>query len=116
MQSLQEIFQRTIELKKKQKDLRASYKEALNGSLEYQEIVEKMKTLKEKKKQIEATTKEQFAAEFTKLDDMAIDLASDTEMMTDMAISMMMKGETVEVKDHYDNTYEPVFKVSFKKV
>ena len=36
-------------------------------------------------------------------------------MMTDLAMSMMMKGETVAVKDQYDNAYEPVFKVSFKK-
>ena len=115
MQSIQEIFQRTLELKKKQKDLRSAYKEALAGSLEYQELVEKMKTMKEKKKQIETTTKEQFSSEFTKLEDMAIDLASDMEMMTDMALSMMMKGETVSVKDQYDNEYEPVFKVSFKK-
>jgi hypothetical protein len=53
MQSIQEIFQRTLELKKKQKDLRSAYKEALAGSLEYQEISEKMKVMKEKKKQIQ---------------------------------------------------------------
>jgi hypothetical protein len=27
----------------------------------------------------------------------------------------MMKGETVSVKDEYENEYEPVFKVAFKK-
>ncbi len=115
MASLQEIFIRTQAIKKKQKDLRSAYKDALHSSLEYEEIEEKLKLLKERKKQIETATKEQFASEFTKLEDMSIDLASDQEMMTDMAIAMMMKGESVEVKDEYENTYEPVFKVNFKK-
>ncbi len=115
MQSLQEIFKRTQELKKKQKDLKSAYNDALKTSLEYQEITEKTKALKERKKQIEITIKDQFASELTKLEDLKIDLASDAEMMTDMAVSMLMKGETIEVKDEYDNAYEPVFKVSFKK-
>lgn len=115
MTSLQEIFIRTNEIKKKQKDLRSAYKDALHASLEYQEIEEKLKALKERKRQIESVTKEQFSSEFTKLEDMSIDLASDEEMMTDMAIGMLLKGETVEVKDEYENTYEPVFKVRFKK-
>lgn len=115
MQSIQEIFQRIQEAKKKQKDLRQSYTDALKTSLEYQELLDKTKTLRERKKQIEATIKEQFAGELTKLEDMKIDIASDAEMIGDLALSMMMKGETIEVKDQYDNTYEPVFRVTFKK-
>ncbi len=116
MQSVQEIFARLQENKKKQKDLRAAYKDALETSLEYQEVTEKLTTLREKKKQIEQTVKENFANELTKLDDLKIDMASDTEVLTDMAMTQLMKGETVEVKDEYENTYQPVFKVNFKKV
>ncbi len=115
MANLQEIFIRITEIKKKQKDIRSAYKDALLTSLEYQEILEKMKTLREKKKQIEAATKQQFASEFTKLDDYAIDLASDQELLTDAAVTMLMKGETVEVIDEYNNTYQPIFAVKFKK-
>lgn len=115
MADLQEIFSRMTEIKKKQKDIRSAYKDALATSLEYQEIGEKLKTLREKKKQIEASTKQQFASEFTKLDDYAIDLASDQELLTDAAVTKLMKGETVEVVDEYNNTYQPVFAVKFKK-
>jgi len=31
-------------------------------------------------------------------------------------MTKLMKGETVEVKDEYDNTYEPIFSVRFKKI
>ncbi|MSU75423.1 MAG: hypothetical protein EXS55_02840 [Candidatus Magasanikbacteria bacterium] len=115
MADLQEIFNHITEIKKKQKDIRSAYQDALATSLEYQEIAEKTKTLREKKKQIEASTKQQFAAEFTKLDDYAIDLASDQELLSDAALSKLMKGETVEVTDEYNATYQPVFTVKFKK-
>ena len=115
MQQLQEVFARVQVAKKKKKDLETAYKDALSSSLEYQEIGEKLKTLRERKKQIEITIKDQFSGELTKIDDLKIDIASDMEMMTDIAIGQLMKGETVEVKDENENTYEPVFKVSFKK-
>lgn len=115
MANLQEIFTRITQTKQKQKDIRAAYKDALATSLEYQEIQEKMKTLREKKKQIEQATKQQFANEFTKLDDYAIDIASDTELLTDAALTALMKGETVEIVDADNVTYEPIFTVKFKK-
>lgn len=115
MATLQEIFSRINETKKKQKDIRSVYKDALATSLEYKELTDKMKTLREKKKQIEQATKQQFASELTKLDDYAIDLASDQELLSDAALTKLMKGESIEITDEYDNTFEPVFSVKFKK-
>lgn len=115
MQDIQEIFNRIQEIKKKQKDIRSAYKDALAASGEYVEIAEKIKTLRDRKKQIEATVKEDFSGEFTKLEDFKIDLESDMTMLSDAALTKLMKGETVEVKDEYDNSYEPVFSVKFKK-
>ena len=116
MQNIQEVFNRIQEAKKKKKDLEEAYKDALSTSLEHKEIKEKVQTLQARKKQIEITIKEQFSGELTKIDDLKIDIASDTEMLTDIAMTQLMKGETVEVKDQYDNEYEPTFKVNFKKV
>ncbi len=115
MQDLQEIFNRIQETKKKQKDIRSAYKEALAASQEYIELSAKMKILRERKKQIEGSTKQDFSSEFTKLDDYDIDLESDQTLLSDAALTKLMKGETVEVKDEYDNTYEPQFSVKFKK-
>jgi hypothetical protein len=115
MQDIQEIFNRMQSIKKQQKDIRSAYKDALEASLEYKEIGDKIKTLRERKKQIENTTKESFSSEFTKLDDFKIDLESDNVMLSDIALTKLMKGETVEVIDEYNNTYEPLFTVKFKK-
>ena len=116
MPTVQEIFTKVQAAKKKQKDLKSAYSDALKTSLEYQEIGDKLKALREKKKQIELTTKEQFKHEMTELEDITIDIASDMEMMADLALNQLMKGETIMLKDEYNNEYEPVFKVNFKKV
>lgn len=116
MQDIQSIFNRLEKNKKEQKDLKSAYKEALSLSQEYQEINDKMKRLRERKKQIESTIKDQFAKELIKIDDLKIDIESDMELMGDIALTKMVKGETIEVKDEYDNEYEPLFIVKFKKV
>lgn len=115
MQDIQEVFNRIQENKKKQKDIRAAYKEALKSQQELQEIEDKIKTLRERKKQIENTVKESFSSEFSKLDDLKIDLESDMVMLGDISLTKLMKGETVQVVDQYNNTYDPLFSVKFKK-
>lgn len=114
--TLQSVYNRIQETKKKQKDIRDMYKDALAGVQEYQDIQEKMKTLRARRKQIEISIKEQFANEITKLEDMKIDLESDKELLSDLAIKQMMQGKTVEVIDGSNNQYAPEFKVTFKKI
>ena len=116
MQNIQEVFIRIQENKKKLKDLKSTYKEALESAAGYKDVVDQLKTLREKKKQIETMVKQDFSGEFTQMEDLQIDIQSDMEMMSDIALSQVMKGETVSVKDEYENDYEPIFAVKFKKV
>lgn len=115
MQDIQAIFTRVQENKKKMKDLRTAYKDALSGTQQYVDLTDEIKTLREKKKQVENTIKEQFAAEFTQLEDLKIDIQSDMELMSDIAMTQIMNGQQVSLTDEYDNEYEPIFKVNFKK-
>jgi predicted nuclease with TOPRIM domain len=115
MQDIQEIFNRIQQAKKKQKDIMAAFKDALASSTEYQDTNENLKNLRTKKKQVEITIREQFSSEFTKLDDLKIDIESDTELLSDIALTKVMKGEGVEITDEYGNKFEPVFRVKFKK-
>ncbi len=115
MVDIQELFNR-INLKKKQiKDIQQAYKDALKSSGEYQENAEKTKALRERRKQLEAGVKQQFAGEFEQLEAYKIDIASDMVLLSDAAMSLLMKGQQVEVQDEYHNTYDPVFVVKFKK-
>lgn len=115
MADIQEIFNRILETKKKQKDIKSAYRDALAASEEYKTIIDKMTELRARKKQIENSTKQDFSGEFQKLDDYKIDLESDNTMLSDAAFSKLVKGETVAVIDEYNNNYEPLFTVKFKK-
>ncbi len=115
MSSLQEVFDRIQKTKKEQKEIKQAYRDALDNNAEFRRISEELKTLKLQKKQIETDAKREFSGEFTKLEDLKIDLDSDQEMLSDLALNQLVKGETVEITDEYEAKYEPVFSVKFKK-
>lgn len=96
--------------------MKSVYKDALAGNQQYSDINDELKRLREKKKQIETVTREQFSSEWMKMEDLKIDVASDEELLSDTAMTKLMKGETVEVNDQYQNQYEPIIRVRFKKV
>ncbi|MBP6942876.1 MAG: hypothetical protein KBB55_02415 [Candidatus Buchananbacteria bacterium] len=114
MSNLQEVFARIQQTTKEQREIKKSYRDVLTANGEYQQLAEELKTLKARKAEIERTVKEEFSAEFTKLDDLKIDLESDRELLSDLALNQLMKGETVEIMDE-EVRYEPVFNVRFKK-
>lgn len=115
MANLQEVYNRIQETKKKQKDIRGALRDALLLSSEHQDITDKIKTMRIKKQQIEAAVKADFSSELDKIEEYALDLKSDMMLLSDAAMSKLMKGETVEITDEYDNRYEPIFSVQFKK-
>ena len=116
MAKLEEVFNRIKESKKEQKEIKLAYRDALATSQAYQNVAEELKVLKEKKKKIEEDMKSQFASEFNKLEGLKLDIAGDNELLSDLALSQLMKGETVKIKDEYENDYEPIFSVRFKKM
>jgi len=116
MSNLQEVFLRIRTNRQEQKKLKEAYRDALSNSPSYKEIIDDLNELKVKKKQIETDVKSQFSSELDKLEDMKIDLESDTEMLSDLALTQLMKGEMIKVKDEYEVEYEPLFTVKFKKI
>jgi uncharacterized protein YwqG len=115
MKSLQEVFNQIQEIKKKQKELKSAYREALERVPEHKESVEAIKGLREKKVRLEDAVKLEFSKEFDKLDELKIELEEANMMLTDIAISELMKGNTVEITDQKSNIFEPSFAVRFKK-
>ncbi len=115
MRDIQSIFDEIQILKEEQKEIRAEYKDALSNANEYEETVEKAKELREKKKQIESITQERLGSRYARFEDNKKKIAELEEMMTDVAMTTIMDGKTVSLKDKNDNEYEPIYKVSFKK-
>jgi len=115
MQQLQIVFDEMVENKKELRKLKNQYKEALNDADEYQETVEKIKELKNKKKQIETLVQSKMGDSYDKIDDLTRGIKGQKQMISDIAMSNLMDGKTVEVSDKFGNLYEPEYKVNLKK-
>ncbi|MBU0597293.1 hypothetical protein KJ641_01695 [Patescibacteria group bacterium] len=115
MKDIQEIFQRIQESKKKQKEIKQMYKDMLDQTPGYKDLVEQAQIIREKKKTVEIAVRQGMSSEIIQLDDIKVDIESDMVMMSDVALSKLLKGETVKVSDEYENEYEPIFSVKFKK-
>jgi hypothetical protein len=112
---LQLIYDEIALHKQEEKGIREMYRDALANADGYSETVEKIITLREKKLMIENKVKTQMGKAWEKFEDIKSEVEAQKIMMTDVAMRDLMDGKTVEIKDDFDNLYEPVWSVKFKK-
>src|SRR5688572_17523513 len=111
---IQEVWN-DIKLKQSElKELKKVYKDALTASGEYPLVKDKMETLKAEKKRLEILTQSNMESQMKKMEVLARDIATDRDMMSDMALSNLLKGEIVKITDG-EIPYEPFFSVRFRK-
>lgn len=115
MKDIQEIFYKIKSAAKEQKEIRKEYRDALLQADDYQQTIEKLDELKKSKQEIEQRVQGQMGSRWDKLDRLKNEIAEMKQMQSDVAMSTLMSGKPVQVKDEYENIYEPVFSVSFKK-
>lgn len=109
------VFARQKEEKKKVRELKRIVKDGFANSKAYQETVQEIDRLKKKKAEIERAINEQYAEEHKEIDRLRLSIARDADLLTDLAMTKLMKGETVELQDENEIKYEPKFRVSFRK-
>lgn len=116
MQDLKEVFDRMQQKKKERKELVRMFQDELKHNDEYQKILEDIKTLREKKKSIENQAKANALSDAQQLEDLTEEIKGTTELLADVAMTMLMNRETVEIVDEANDVrYAPVFSVRFKK-
>ncbi len=115
MSKIQEVFNRIQETKKEQKNIKSMYRDSLVNSESYQKTVESLRELREKKKKIESDISDDFRKEFDKLDTFKADLVNDSQILSDLAINKVSRGEKIEIMDQNNTQYDPIFSVRFKK-
>lgn len=114
-QELPAVFKRIQDKKKEQRELKTMYRDALSVNGEYQKILEELEDLKIKKKQLEASVKADFKEEFDKLEGLKLNIASDNQLLSDLALNQFVSGELTKLVDENQVEYEPIFTVRFKK-
>jgi len=114
-QNLNEVFKRIQDKKKEQRELKKMFRDALSINGEYQEALEELEALKLKKKKIEVGVQSDFKEEIDKIEGLKLHIAGDSQMLSDLALTQLTKGEEIKVIDDNKVEYEPVFTVRFKK-
>jgi hypothetical protein len=115
MQNIQEIWNRIEEAKKELRELKTVYKDALNSTGEYEEILDKIRLAKGRKKQIENLVEGQISDQMAKMEVIAKGIATDKQMLADIALSSLLKGEIVKIVGPNEVPYDPQFSVKFVK-
>lgn len=115
MPSLEEVYGRMRAKKREKSEIQKAFKDELANNPRYQQVAEQLKTLKEEKKSLENQAWASASADAQKLDLLALDIKSDQEMLSDLALNMYTKGETVEIVDEFNVRWVPKFNVAFKK-
>lgn len=115
MPDLKDVLQRIRLTKQEKRKIASVFRDVLAQSKPYQELLDEMKELKVKKVRLETALREDLVKEMEKAEKLSQDLKTDTQLLSDMALTKFMKGESIEITDENDTKYEPVFKVTFKK-
>ncbi len=112
---LQEIFKHIQEMKKEQKEIKKEYRDVLVQNLDYEKSVEELEKAREKKMMFEQKAKESLGKRYERYEELSDEIKANQEMLSDIAMTTLMDGKTVEAVDEYGNKYEPIFAVRFKK-
>ena len=115
MKNLQEVFNEYTIKSDEAKGIKKLITERLKGHERYQEVKDNLERWGMEKKQIKAQVEEEYTRELEKLDSLKIDIDGCKMMMSDIALSELIKGNVPEVEDSHKNKQEPVFSVTFKK-
>jgi len=114
MPNLEDVYKRLEKNKKRKREIGKMISDELSHDSRYQEIKEEVKTIREEKKAIEQTIKAN-APNFAEFEELKVEIQTDQEVLSDLALNMYMKDQSVEIKDEYDQSWYPNFKVTFKK-
>lgn len=115
MQDLKDVFARIGEQKKERKRVKAIIDEALKQSKEWTDATEEIKQMKAKRKLTEDAILSGYQAEVETLDRLKASIDADQTMLSDIALSMMMKGETVKLETDAGE-WEPKIKITFRQL
>src|SRR5687768_5042893 len=115
MPDLKEIHARIRAKKDEKKKVNVIFKDVLAGSKPYQDVLEELRKLNMKKIQLKQELWSDFGTELEQLERLTLDVKTDEILLTDLSLTMLMKGQALDLTDENDVKYEPVFRTTFKK-
>jgi hypothetical protein len=112
---LQLVFSKTDEKKNDLAVLKHQLNDEIKALAEYQKILDEEAALKLKKQQIILSVKQNNREMIDKMDSLKIDLDSNKQMLSDVALSDFIAGKDIRVTDRNGFIMEPIFTVKYRK-
>jgi len=112
---IQEMHKEIQVALKKKKDLMQVIKDAFQQRKEYLDLMDEINKLRARKKEIENGLRQEYASEFNDLEDVKLDIKDMKTVMSDLMWNELLKNNSVEVVDEYENKYVPQVMVTLKK-
>jgi len=112
---LQLVFSKTDEKRNDLAILKHQLRDEINGLAAYQEIINEEAAVKLKKKQIVLSVKQGNREMIDKMDSLKLDIDSNKQMLSDVALADYIAGKDIRVTDRNGFIMEPVFVVKYKK-
>ncbi len=116
MRDIQDVFNELEAIKQEQKSIRKDYRDMLANDGEYQALKDAYDTARIAKKEAELAIQASMGGAYERLEELTKERAALEEMLSDIAMTQLIKGESIELSDAHHNTYEPTYKVTFKKI
>lgn len=114
IERLKEALINLAKTKQERKDLKKIIVGVFEQSQSYRETMDQLAQIKAKKGQLEAEMMAGMPTEQEKLETLDQEIKSASELVSDMALSLYMKGESVEIETG-GAKYEPKIKISFTR-
>jgi hypothetical protein len=115
MPDLKEVFERMKAKRKEHSEINKSFKDSLVHHAKHQEITAQLQRLRDEKKMIENEAWAESSKDAERRELLALDIKSDKQMLSDLALNLYVKGKPVEVVDENQTRWVPEFSVSFRK-
>lgn len=115
MQDLKEVFERMKSKSKERGEINKSFKDSLAHNARHGEITAQLQRLKDEKKMIENEAWAESSKDAERRELLALDIKSDKQMLSDLALNLYVKGKPVEVVDENKTRWVPEFSVAFRK-
>ncbi len=114
MQDLDQVHGRLQTNQQKRKSWRADFKQALENNARYQELSTELEKLRLERRAIEESVLNQEMNR-SELEGLNLEIKADSEMISDIALNLLLDKQTIEIIDQNAIRWTPLFRVIFKK-
>ncbi len=114
MQNIKEILMRIGEAKQKRREIRKRISEEFAQNSAHVKTSEELVALRGKKQQIETEIMQTMPMEQEQLEKLTASIDDDSQILSDLALSMLMKGESIAIEGD-EMRWEPRISVRFER-